>query len=88
MSANTMAAAPAASSANSMGAAPAAVAAVVTPPDFATADADKSGGVTFAEVQKIWPNLTLDQFSAVDANKDGTLSLDEYAVLVKSPPAP
>lgn len=70
-----------------MAAAPAATAAPATPPDFATADTDKSDGVTYAEAQKIWPKLTLDQFSAADTNKDGTLSADEYAALVKNPPA-
>ena len=56
-------------------------------PAFAAADADKNGSVSFAEAQKIWPNLTKAQFNAADANKDGSLSSDEYAALAKSPPA-
>ena len=56
-------------------------------PAFATADMDKNGSVSFAEAQKIWPNLTKAQFDAADTNKDGSLSAEEYAVVGKTPPA-
>ena len=38
-------------------------------------DADGDGLVTVAEVQAVYPDVTEDQFSAMDTNADG--SLDE-----------
>lgn len=49
--------------------------------DFATVDADASGGVTLAEAQVAWPELTQDAFTAADTDGNGELSSDEYAAL-------
>jgi hypothetical protein len=53
-------------------------------PDFAGADADKSGGVSWTEAQVLWPDLTEDQYKAADADTSGELSAEEFATL----PAP
>jgi hypothetical protein len=83
-----MAAAPAAAPAPAA-AAPAMAAATATAavPDFGHADADLDGKISLAEAQKIWPKLTQDQFNSFDLDKSGFLSGDEYAALVKTPPA-
>ncbi|MBN9035067.1 MAG: hypothetical protein J0H53_03270 [Rhizobiales bacterium] len=49
--------------------------------DFATADADANGKVTWEEVQKAAPNVTEDQFKAADADQSGDLSQEELAKL-------
>lgn len=49
--------------------------------DFATADADASGGVSLTEAQTVWPDLTEEAFTAADADASGELSEEEYAVL-------
>jgi hypothetical protein len=56
-------------------------------PSFATADTDKSGGVSLTEAQAVWPKLTQDQFNAADTDKNGQLSDTEFAALAKAPPA-
>jgi hypothetical protein len=49
--------------------------------DFLTVDADASGGVSLTEAQAAWPDLTEDAFNAADADANGELSEEEYAVL-------
>ncbi|HTM78463.1 MAG TPA: hypothetical protein VL133_12640 [Devosia sp.] len=49
--------------------------------DFATVDADASGGVTLAEAQVAWPDLTEDAFKAADVDANGELSADEYVTI-------
>lgn len=48
---------------------------------FVDADADKTGDVTLAEAQVVWPDLTQEAFTAADANKDGSLDQQEYDAL-------
>lgn len=49
--------------------------------DFATADADGSGTVTWEEVQAALPDVTEEQFRAADADGSGDLSAEEFAGL-------
>jgi hypothetical protein len=49
--------------------------------DFATVDADVSGGLSWTEVQAAWPDLTEDDFTAADTDADGELNEDEYTAL-------
>lgn len=49
--------------------------------DFTTVDADVSGGVSMAEAQAAWPDLTVEAFAAADLDGNGELSADEYASL-------
>jgi hypothetical protein len=57
-------------------------------PTFATADADASGGVSLAEAQTVWPDLTQDAFTAADTNADGSLDQTEFDAYVATLPAP
>jgi len=58
-------------------------------PDFATADADASGGVSLTEAQALWPDLTEDAFNAADADANGELSEEEFTTLgATAAPAP
>ena len=56
--------------------------------DFATIDADSSGGVTLAEAQVGWPDLTEDAFKVADADANGELSNEEYDALVAAAAVP
>jgi Skp family chaperone for outer membrane proteins len=56
-------------------------------PDFATVDADASGGVSLAEAQVAWPDLTEEAFTAADIDASGELSAEELATLA-APAAP
>jgi hypothetical protein len=56
-------------------------------PDFATVDADASGGVSLAEAQVAWPDLTEEAFTAADIDASGELSAEELATLA-APVAP
>lgn len=56
--------------------------------DFATVDADASGGVTLVEAQAAWPDLTEDAFNAADVDGNGELSAEEYDALVAATAAP
>jgi hypothetical protein len=49
--------------------------------DFATVDGDISGGVTLAEAQVAWPDLTEEAFTAADTDGNGELSVEEYNAL-------
>lgn len=56
--------------------------------DFAGADTDKSGDVSLAEAQVIWPSLTEDQYKAADTDANGSLNQAEYdAYSAANPPA-
>jgi len=57
-------------------------------PTFASADTDTSGGVSLAEAQVAWPDLTQEAFDAADANKDGQLDQTEFDAYVATLPAP
>lgn len=50
--------------------------------DFATVDADASGGISLVEAQAAWPDLTEEAFTAADIDANGELSLEEYDALV------
>jgi hypothetical protein len=64
---------------------PGAVLAQTTPtPDFATVDADKSGEVSFAELQLVLPNVQEEAFKTADADQSGGLSETEYATIAGS----
>ena len=49
--------------------------------DFASVDGDASGGVSMAEAQIAWPELTAEAFAAADLDASGELSADEYAAV-------
>lgn len=55
------------------------------PVDFASVDTDANGGVSYAEAQVIWSDLTQEQFNTADADASGELSPEELATL--PPPA-
>jgi len=55
---------------------------------FPSADTDTSGGVSIAEAQVAWPDLTQEAFDAADANKDGSLDQAEFDAYVATLPAP
>ena len=44
---------------------------------FATADTDRSGGLSQAEANAVLAGLTAEQFAQLDANSDGQVTLDE-----------
>lgn len=56
--------------------------------DFATVDADASGGISLTEAQVAWPDLTEDAFKAADIDANGDLSAEEYDALVAASAAP
>jgi hypothetical protein len=56
-------------------------------PDFATVDADTSGGVTLAEAQAVWPELTQEAYAAADTSADGQLDQGEFEAYVATLPA-
>lgn len=56
-------------------------------PDFAAADADKSGDISLAEAQVVWPDLTADAFTAADTDASGALSQEEFDAHVAAQPA-
>lgn len=55
-----------------------------TATDFASVDTDMSGGISLAEAQVAWPDLTEDSFTAADTDGNGELSAAEYDVLAAS----
>jgi len=54
-------------------------------PDFATVDADASGGVSLAEAQVALPDLTEEAFTAADLDANGELSAEEFATVAAAP---
>ncbi len=56
--------------------------------DFASVDTDVSGGVSLAEAQVAWPDLTEEAFTAADTDASGELSAAEYDALVAAAAAP
>lgn len=56
-----------------------------TAADFATVDADGSGGVSLSEAVAVLPNLTEDAFKTADADASGELSMEEYTALSVAP---
>jgi Skp family chaperone for outer membrane proteins len=57
-------------------------------PDFATIDADASGGVSLAEAQVALPDLTEEAFTAADLDASGELSAEEFATLTATAAVP
>ncbi|MNU02406.1 hypothetical protein D3C72_2461010 [compost metagenome] len=57
-------------------------------PDFATVDADASGGVSLAEAQVALPDLTEEAFTAADLDANGELSAEEFATLTATAAVP
>lgn len=53
--------------------------------DFATVDADASGGVSLAEAQLALPDLTEEAFTAADTDANGELSAEEFAAIAAIP---
>ncbi|WP_421950388.1 hypothetical protein [Pelagibacterium sp.] len=49
--------------------------------DFATVDADASGGVSFEELQVALPDITEEEFASYDLDASGELSEDELAAV-------
>lgn len=49
--------------------------------DFASVDADASGGVSLAEGQAVWADLTPEIFASADVDGNGELSQAEYDAL-------
>ncbi|WP_173931343.1 EF-hand domain-containing protein [Chelativorans sp. Marseille-P2723] len=50
-------------------------------PDFATVDADMSGGVTLEELQAVMPDTSEELFNAADTDGSGDLSEEEFATI-------
>lgn len=60
-----------------------------TPVTFAQLDTDGDGRLSFAELQVAWPDLTQEEFNAVDAEGLGSLTPDQLNTLQPSTlPAP
>lgn len=57
-------------------------------PDFATIDADASGGVSLAEAQVALPDLTEEAFTAADLDANGELSAEEFATVAATAAVP
>lgn len=55
---------------------------------FSSVDADTSGGVSLAEAQVAWPDLTQEAFTAADTNQDGQLDQAEFDAYAATLPAP
>lgn len=55
--------------------------------DFTSVDADASGGVSVAEAQVAWPDLTPEAFAAADLDGNGELSAEEFAAATGAAPA-
>jgi hypothetical protein len=56
--------------------------------DFVSVDTDTSGGISLAEAQVAWPDLTEEAFTAADLDASGELSAEEYDALVAAAAAP
>lgn len=53
---------------------------------FASVDTDTSAGVSLAEAQVAWPDLTQEAYDAADTNKDGQLDQAEFDAYVATIP--
>lgn len=53
-------------------------------PDFATADADSSGAVSWEELQAAWPGADEEKFKAADADQSGDLNENEFGTFSAS----
>lgn len=56
--------------------------------DFTSVDTDANGGVTLAEAQVAWPDLTEEAFTAADTDGNGELSAEEYEAYLAATAAP
>ncbi|QYO76722.1 hypothetical protein [Devosia salina] len=56
--------------------------------DFASVDTDVNGGVSLAEAQVAWPDLTEEAFTAADTDGNGELSAEEYEAYLATTAAP
>lgn len=52
--------------------------------DFATVDADASGGISLEEATAAFPGLTEELFVTADADANGEISAEEFDALVAS----
>ena len=52
--------------------------------DFGSVDTDISGGVSYAEAQVAWPDLTPEDFAAADTDGTGELTVEQYNALLAS----
>ena len=50
---------------------------------FDSADSDASESLTFDEVRAVYPEISRATFDAIDADRDGTLSLTEFETAVE-----
>lgn len=57
-------------------------------PDFATLDADASGGISLTELQVAMPGVTAEAFGAADTDASGELSAEEFATATAPAPVP
>lgn len=55
---------------------------------FASVDTDTSAGVSLAEAQVVWPDLTQEAYDAADISKDGQLDQAEFDTWAATLPAP
>jgi len=53
-----------------------------TTPDFATTDGDRSGEVSFGELNVQYPQVTEAEFNTADIDKSGGLNEEEFLKLV------
>ena len=51
---------------------------------FRSMDTDNKGFITFEDFQKRYPSMQRPAFDAIDANKDGNISLEEWRVFFQS----
>lgn len=56
--------------------------------DFTAVDTDANGGVSLAEAQVAWPDLTEEAFTAADTDASGELSAEEYDALAAASATP
>jgi LysM repeat protein len=51
---------------------------------FRNVDHDRNGKISYEELLFVFPDVTPDLFARLDANKDGSLSEDEYKAFLKN----
>ena len=51
---------------------------------FRTMDTDNKGHITFDDFRKRYPNMQRPAFDAIDGNKDGVISLEEWRIFFQN----